>query len=60
MATVGLSRGITGQLSDLGKLVVIAVMYIGRTGPITVAFLFFTGKNHAAAVELPESKIMIG
>lgn len=60
VATVGLSRGITGQLSDLGKLVVIAVMYIGRTGPITVAFLFFTGKNHAAAVELPESKIMIG
>ena len=60
VATVGLSRGVTPQLSALGKLVVIAVMYIGRTGPITVAFLFFTGKNRGAAVELPESKIMIG
>ncbi len=60
VATVGLSRGITPQLSDLGKLVVIAVMYIGRTGPITIAFLFFSGKNRTAAVELPESKIMIG
>lgn len=60
VATVGLTRGITPQLSDLGKLVVIAVMYIGRTGPITVAFLFFTGKNRGGAVELPESKIMIG
>lgn len=60
VATVGLSRGITAQLSDLGKLVVIAVMYIGRTGPITIAFLFFSGRNRGAAVELPESKIMIG
>ena len=60
VATVGLSRGITPQLSVLGKLIIIVTMYIGRTGPITVAFLFFTGKNASAPVELPESKIMIG
>ena len=60
VATVGLSRGITPQLSFLGKLIIIVTMYIGRTGPITVAFLFFTGKNASAPVELPESKIMIG
>ena len=59
VATVGLSRGITPQLSTLGKLIVIVIMYIGRTGPITVAFLFFTGKK-GGAMELPESKIMIG
>lgn len=61
VATVGLSRGITGSLSTLGKLVIIVTMYIGRTGPITIGFLFFTGKkHHMDGIELPESKIMIG
>lgn len=60
VATVGLSRGITSQLSVLGKLVIIVTMYIGRTGPITVAFLFATGKGRSAQLELPERKIMIG
>lgn len=61
VATVGLSRGITGSLSTLGKLVIIVTMYIGRTGPITIGFLFFTGKKrHTEGIELPESKIMIG
>jgi trk system potassium uptake protein TrkH len=35
LGTVGLSRGVTGELSDLGKLVVIALMLIGRVGPLT-------------------------
>lgn len=61
VATVGLSRGITADLSLLGKLVIIVTMYIGRIGPITVAFLFFTGRgSRPEGIELPESKIMIG
>lgn len=61
VATVGLTRGITPDLSVLGKLIIIVTMYIGRTGPITVAFLFFTGKNgRMDGIDLPESKIMIG
>ncbi|GFE65790.1 K+ transporter Trk [Litoreibacter roseus] len=35
MGTVGLSMGITGDLSDLGKLVVIALMTAGRVGILT-------------------------
>ena len=35
LGTVGLSMGITGSLSTLGKLVIIAMMYIGRVGPLT-------------------------
>lgn len=61
VATVGLSRGITGDLSLLGKLVIIVTMYIGRIGPITIGVLFFTGrKHHMDGMELPEGKIMIG
>jgi trk system potassium uptake protein TrkH len=36
LATVGLSTGITGQLTSLGQMVIIALMFIGRLGPITV------------------------
>lgn len=61
VATVGLSRGITASLSVWGKLVIIVTMYIGRIGPVTLAFLFFTGKHsQPKGIELPERKIMIG
>lgn len=30
--TVGLSRGFTGQLSDLGRAVIMAIMFLGRVG----------------------------
>ncbi|MFV2039203.1 MAG: TrkH family potassium uptake protein [Acidimicrobiales bacterium] len=33
--TVGLSTGVTGQLSTLGRLLIIALMFVGRVGPIT-------------------------
>lgn len=37
LGTVGISLGITSQLSVAGKLIVIALMYIGRIGVITLA-----------------------
>ncbi|HZJ84434.1 MAG TPA: TrkH family potassium uptake protein [Syntrophomonadaceae bacterium] len=37
-ATVGLSRGVTLFLSPLGKLIIAITMYIGRVGPLTMAF----------------------
>jgi len=38
--TVGLSRGITFELSDFGKIVIATIMYIGRVGPITLLTSF--------------------
>ncbi|MEM8576822.1 MAG: potassium transporter TrkG [Pseudomonadota bacterium] len=35
MGTVGLSMGLTGELSDLGKLIVIVLMTAGRIGILT-------------------------
>ncbi|WP_375280320.1 potassium transporter TrkG [Pseudooctadecabacter sp.] len=32
MGTVGLSMGLTGDLSDLGKLIIIILMTAGRVG----------------------------
>lgn len=36
LGTVGLSLGITGNLSELGKLVVIFLMFMGRVGILTL------------------------
>jgi trk system potassium uptake protein TrkH len=42
LGTVGLSRGITAELSHLSALVVIALMFIGRVGPVTLALAVAT------------------
>ncbi len=36
LGTVGLSMGVTGSLGDLGKWVLIILMYVGRVGPLTL------------------------
>jgi trk system potassium uptake protein len=36
IGTVGLSMGITGDLSTAGKLTVISLMFAGRCGPLTI------------------------
>lgn len=38
--TVGLSRGITPNLTIFGKILIILTMYSGRVGPLTMAFAF--------------------
>lgn len=43
-ATVGLSRNITPLLNTYGKLIIIAAMYFGRVGPISLA-VALNGKN---------------
>ena len=44
IGTVGISLKITAGLSDLGKLVIIALMFIGRLGVITFG-LTLTAKD---------------
>ena len=36
LGTVGLSRGITPSLTDWGKLIIIALMFLGRVGPLAL------------------------
>jgi potassium uptake TrkH family protein len=59
-ATVGLSRGITANLSDAGKIILILSMLIGRIGAMTMAFAI-TAPKERVKVEYPtEKSIMIG
>lgn len=58
--TVGLSLGITPNLSDVGKMAIILTMFIGRVGPLTLAFVLSQKKNKQAHIKYPDERIMIG
>ncbi|MDD3864231.1 MAG: potassium transporter TrkG [Eubacteriales bacterium] len=60
-ANVGLSTGITPELSALSKYVLILTMLVGRIGPFT-AMVAFTAKrkNQTQPYRYPEGKITTG
>lgn len=58
-ATVGLSTGITGDLCDLSKLLIISLMFIGRIGPLTLALSIHT-QGSKANLRYPETRILVG
>jgi trk system potassium uptake protein TrkH len=57
--TVGLSMGITPELTFLGKIIIISTMLIGRVGPLTLA-LAIAMRNDKIDYRYPEEKLMIG
>ena len=61
-ATVGLTLGITPQLTFAGKLVIISLMIIGRLGPITISIALF--KKHKevkqSKAQYPQGNLLIG
>ncbi|MCD1144023.1 TrkH family potassium uptake protein [Kocuria sp. LUK] len=58
-ATVGLSTGITAQLSPAAQLVLVALMFLGRLGPITVATAL-AARTRRTLYELPKERPLIG
>jgi len=57
--TVGLSTGITAALSSAGKLIIIALMYLGRLGPLTLA-LALMERQPERRIKYPEDDVVIG
>lgn len=57
--TVGLSTGITGDFSGFGRLVLIALMFMGRVGPITLGAALAL-KEEERRYTLPEERPIIG
>ena len=57
--TVGLSLGVTPHLTAMGKILITALMFIGRLGPLTLIYLF-QARSAPAAIEFPEEEVMIG
>ena len=57
-ATVGLTAGLTPELGDAARVILILVMYIGRLGPITLAAVCFSRPQ--ATVKYTSEHITIG
>jgi trk system potassium uptake protein TrkH len=58
-STVGLSTGITADLPPLGEFVIIALMFIGRVGTITVATALALGDSRRP-YRYPEENPIVG
>ena len=46
LGTVGLSTGITAQLTPVGKVIITALMFIGRVGPLAFSVALFLPSGH--------------
>lgn len=61
--TVGLSAGFTGDLSPVGRILITIMMFIGRVGPLTMAFALAVHNyknNNKGKIRFAEGKILIG
>jgi len=62
--TVGLTTGLTPHLSIAGKIAISITMFVGRLGPLTVAYAISRSEKRAREnvgnFKLPEGNIMIG
>ncbi len=57
--TVGLSMGLTPELTPAGRILIILTMFAGRLGPLTIAFAI-TKRRKPEAFHHPKGNIMIG
>ncbi|OMD14688.1 Trk family potassium uptake protein [Paenibacillus odorifer] len=58
-ATVGLTMGLTPELSAIGKILLCLTMFAGRLGPLTLAYALGP-KQGKPLYKYPEGKIIIG
>ncbi|BBU39051.1 MAG: TrkH family potassium uptake protein [Bacillaceae bacterium] len=57
--TTGLSLGITSELSPIGKIIIMIMMFIGRIG--ILSFIFLIGKQRKEAnYHYPKERVIIG
>ena len=59
-ATVGLTRNLTSSLNLMGKIIIIATMYFGRVGPISLAVAFLAKRKNNNKIINPTEEICVG
>ncbi len=57
--TVGLSTGVTPYLNNIGKMIIIITMFLGRLGPTLIA-LSIKKSDRPVQIEYPEEQVMVG
>ncbi|WP_346916360.1 TrkH family potassium uptake protein [Clostridium sp.] len=59
--TVGLTLGLTQELTTIGKAIVALTMYAGRIGPLTLVLAISIRKRKRRnSIKYPEDKILVG
>ena len=58
-ATVGLTRNLTSFLNIWGKIIIIATMYLGRVGPISL-LIAFNAKKKRNIIKNPIEDVSVG
>ena len=58
-ATVGLTRNLTSFLNIWGKIIIIATMYLGRVGPISL-LIAFNAKKKRNIIKNPVEDVSVG
>lgn len=59
IGTVGLSLGITGELSHASQMILVGLMYFGRVGGLTMIYAIISARPHPP-VQLPLERITVG
>ena len=59
IGTVGLSLGLTPQLSSVSHVLLVLLMYVGRTGGLTV-LMALSNSAQSSKSQLPTEKITVG
>ena len=59
-ATVGLSTGETAELTPPGRLIIALVMFVGRTGPLTLALAISVRRRRASQFRYAEENVLVG
>jgi trk system potassium uptake protein len=58
LGTVGLSVGATPKLDTFGKILICAIMFFGRIGPLTLTLLL--SRQETSRLGYPEARVMVG
>jgi trk/ktr system potassium uptake protein len=59
-STTGLSLGVTGQLDTIGRLLIIAIMFWGRLGAITIMIALLKRGTRERLKQYPEETVLVG
>jgi trk system potassium uptake protein TrkH len=59
-STVGLSLGITPELTTIGRLIIITMMVWGRLGAMTIVVALAQHRARVGLVEYPEGEVLVG
>jgi len=58
-ATVGVSTGLTSELTTPSKLVIVVTMFLGRVGPLTL-LIALAGRMREVRYDFPNERVTLG